>query len=160
MVFDIFPQAQTGYWFDLTRSFVIGRADAKAKKLFETVSEAQNVSLDFVREGVSGEAAMLEACRVIERAGYRTVREVFEGRSKSISSGFNHSLGHGVGLTIGERPYLSFLSKDPLRSGQVVTVEPGIYSPRFGGVRIEDTVAITGKGIDNLASVDKEFELT
>ncbi len=160
VVFDIFPQAQTGYWFDLTRSFVIGRADAKAKRLFETVSEAQNASLDFVREGVSGEAAMLEACRVIERAGFRTVREVFEGRSKSISSGFNHSLGHGVGLTIGERPYLSFLSKDPLKSGQVVTVEPGIYLPRFGGVRIEDTVAITGKGIDNLASVDKEFELT
>lgn len=160
IVFDIFPQAGTGYWFDLTRSFVIGRADAKAKRLFETVGEAQNASLDLLKEGVTGEDAMLKACQAIEHAGYRTVREVFEGRSKSISSGFNHSLGHGVGLTIGERPYLSFLSKDPLKRGEIVTVEPGIYLPRYGGVRIEDTVVITSRGIDNLASVDKELELT
>lgn len=160
MVFDIFPQAGTGYWFDLTRSFVIGRADAKAKRLFETVSEAQNTSLDLLKEGVTGEAAMLKACQVIEHAGYRTIREVFEGGSKSISSGFNHSLGHGVGLTIGERPYLSFLSKDPLMRREIVTVEPGIYLPRYGGVRIEDTVVITSRGIDNLARVDKELVLT
>jgi Xaa-Pro aminopeptidase len=160
IVFDIFPQASTGYWFDLTRSFVIGRADAKAKRLFESVSEAQNAGLDLLREGVTGEAAMLEACRVIERYGYRTVREIYEGKSKSTRSGFTHSLGHGVGLTIGERPYLSFLSKDPLKSGQVVTVEPGVYLPKYGGVRIEDTVAIKSKGIDNLASIDKELELT
>jgi Xaa-Pro aminopeptidase len=160
IVFDIFPQAQTGYWFDMTRSFVIGRANPKAKKLFETVVESQKASMDLIREGVSGEAAMMEACRVIERAGYRTIREVFEGRTKSLSSGFSHSLGHGIGLTIGERPYLSFLSKDALRSRQVVTVEPGVYLPRIGGVRIEDTVAITERGIDNLASVDKELELT
>ena len=160
IVFDIFPQADTGYWFDLTRSFVVGKADAKAKRLFEAVSEAQNDSLDMLREGVTGEAAMLEACRVIERHGYRTVREIFEGKSKSIDSGFTHSLGHGVGLTIGERPYLSFLSKDPLKHGQVVTVEPGIYLPKYGGIRIEDTVLITPKGVDNLASTDKELELT
>jgi Xaa-Pro aminopeptidase len=160
IVFDIFPQAGTGYWFDLTRSFVIGRADAKAKRLFETVGEAQNTSLDFLREGVTGEAAMLKACQVIEHAGYRTVRELFEGRSKNVSSGFIHSLGHGVGLTIGERPYLSFLSRDTLKSGQIVTVEPGVYLPSYGGVRIEDTVVITPRGIDNLASIDKELELT
>jgi Xaa-Pro aminopeptidase len=159
IVFDIFPQAGTGYWFDLTRSFVIGRADAKARRLFETVFEAQRACLDFLREGVTGEGAMTKACEVIEQAGYKTVREVFKGRSKSISSGFNHSLGHGVGLTIGERPYLSFLSTDALVSGQVVTVEPGIYLPRYGGVRIEDTVLITPTGIDNLASVDKQLEL-
>ena len=103
---------------------------------------------------------MLEACRAIEHAGYRTIREVFEGKSKSLPSGFSHSLGHGVGLTIGETPYLSFLSKDPLKRAQVVTVEPGIYLPRYGGVRIEDTVAITSKGVENLTSVDKELELT
>jgi Xaa-Pro aminopeptidase len=159
IVFDIFPQAGTGYWFDLTRSFVIGRADVKAKRLFETVTEAQNASLDFLKHGVTGESAMLKACQVIEHHGYRTVREVFEGKTRSISSGFNHGLGHGVGLTIGERPYLSFLSKDPLKSRQVVTVEPGIYLPRYGGVRIEDTVLITARGIEDLASVDKELEL-
>jgi Xaa-Pro aminopeptidase len=160
IVFDIFPQSGTGYWFDLTRSFVIGRADAKARRLFETVHEAQDISLDFLRKGVTGEEAMSKACQVVQRAGYRTVREIFEGKAKSIPSGFNHGLGHGVGLTIGERPFLSFLSRDPLKEGHVVTVEPGIYLPHYGGVRIEDTVVITARGIDNLASVDKELELT
>jgi len=159
IVFDIFPQAETGYWFDLTRTFVVGRADAKATRLFETVYEAQTASLDFLREGVTGEGAMARACDVIERAGYRTVRAVYQGKAKSISSGFNHSLGHGVGLTIGERPYLAFLSKDPLRTSQVVTVEPGVYLPNYGGVRIEDTVAITSRGIENLVNVEKELEL-
>jgi len=78
---------------------------------------------------------MDRACRVIEQRGYRTVREIFQGKAKGIPSGFTHSLGHGVGLTIGERPYLTFLSKDPLRKSQVVTVEPGVYLPRYGGVR-------------------------
>jgi Xaa-Pro aminopeptidase len=159
IVFDIFPQSATGYWFDLTRTFVVGKADAKIKRVFETVGEAQQTCLDFLREGVTGETAMMKACEVIEAAGYRTVREVFEGRSKSIAAGFNHSLGHGVGLTIGERPYLSFLSRDSLKSGQIVTVEPGIYLPRYGGVRIEDTVVITRRGIVNLASVDRQLEL-
>jgi Xaa-Pro aminopeptidase len=159
IVFDIFPQSGAGYWFDLTRTFTVGKADAKTKRLFETVSEAQQTAMDFLREGVTGEAAMMKACAVIEEAGYRTIRDVYEGKSKSIASGFNHSLGHGVGLTIGERPYLSFLSRDSLKSGQIVTVEPGIYLPRYGGVRIEDTVAITRRGIDNLASVDRQLEL-
>jgi Xaa-Pro aminopeptidase len=159
IVFDIFPQADTGYWFDLTRSFLIGRADAKAKSLFETVHNAQACGLDFLMAGATGEEAMLRACQVIERGGFRTVREVFEGKAKEIRSGFIHSLGHGVGLTIGEGPYLSFLSRDPLKSGQVVTVEPGIYLPRYGGLRIEDTVLVTGRGVDNLTILDKHLEI-
>ena len=160
IVFDIFPQAESGYWFDLTRSFVLGRGDKKFRHMFETVLEAQKESLDFLKEGVSGEQAMQMACRVMEKRGYRTVREIFDGKTKSITSGFTHSLGHGVGLTIGERPYLTFLSKDPLRAGAVVTVEPGIYRPRYGGVRIEDTVVITNRGVTYLAVVDREVELT
>jgi Xaa-Pro aminopeptidase len=160
IVFDIFPQGESGYWFDLTRSFVLGRADVKVKHMFETVFEAQRESLDFLRDGVSGEAAMLTACRVIEKRRYRTVREVFDGRAKAVTSGFTHGLGHGVGLTIGERPYLTFQSKDPLRAGEVVTVEPGIYLPRYGGIRIEDTVVITSRGVTYLADIEKELELT
>lgn len=159
IVFDIFPQAENGYWFDLTRTYVVGRASPKARHLFETVYEAQATSLDMLRAGVTGEEAMFAACDVVERAGYRTVREVYEGRSKNVSSGFNHGLGHGVGLTIGERPNLSFLSKDPLRAGGVVTVEPGVYIPKYGGVRIEDTVKITQSGHEQLAQVDKELEI-
>jgi Xaa-Pro aminopeptidase len=160
IVFDIFPQSESGYWFDLTRSFVIGRANTKARRIYEAVEEAQSVSLHFLRPGVTGEAAMGKACDAIERRGFRTVREIFEGKTKRIGSGFTHSLGHGVGLTIGERPYLSFQSRDPLRVAQVVTVEPGIYLPNYGGVRIEDTVAITSRGVEQLGRVEKELELT
>ena len=103
---------------------------------------------------------MNRACDVIERAGFETVRQIYMGKEKSISSGFIHSLGHGVGLTIGESPYLSFNSKTPLETGEVVTVEPGVYVPRYGGVRIEDTVVIKSKGIENLTPVEKELELT
>jgi len=109
---------------------------------------------------VTGEEAMVRACDIIEDHGFHTVREVFEGKSTGISSGFNHSLGHGVGLTIGEGPYLSFLSKERLKAAEVVTVEPGVYLPGYGGVRIEDTVAITSRGIENLSPVEKELELT
>ena len=160
IVLDIFPQSESGYWFDLTRSFTLGRATARARQLYEAVRSAQAAALDLLKEGVPGEEAMSEACKVIERNGFRTVRDIYEGKTQELHSGFNHSLGHGVGLTIGERPYLSFHSKDPLKVGHVVTVEPGVYLPRYGGVRLEDTVHITGRGYENLSAVRKEFELT
>jgi Xaa-Pro aminopeptidase len=160
IVFDIFPQAESGYWFDLTRTFVVGRADAKARRLFGTVEQAQSACLDYLKAGVRCESVMNLACDIIERAGFRTVRDLFNGRARSIPSGFIHSLGHGVGLTIGERPNLGFMNAEPLKDGHVVTVEPGVYLPRYGGVRIEDTVQITSKGIENLADVEKELELS
>ena len=160
IVFDIFPQAANGYWFDLTRTFLVGRADAKARRLFETVQEAQTEALDYLKAGVTGQATMSRVCDVIERRGFRTIRSVFEGKTRDITSGFTHSLGHGVGLTIGESPYLGFNSRTPLKTGEVVTVEPGIYLPGYGGVRIEDTVLIKSKGIENLARVEKDLELT
>ena len=103
---------------------------------------------------------MNRACDIIERAGFPTVRQIYAGEKKNVYSGFIHSLGHGVGLTIGEGPYLSFNSRTPLRSGEVVTVEPGVYLPGYGGVRIEDTVLIKSKGIDPLTHAEKELELT
>ena len=160
IVFDIFPQAESGYWFDLTRTFLVGRAPPKARRMYETVEEAQSEALDYLRAGVSGDATMRRVCDVIERAGYRTMRLLFEGKTRHVSSGLTHAVGHGVGLTIGESPYLSFGSKSALKAGEVVTVEPGIYLPRYGGVRIEDTVLIKSKGIENLAHIEKELELT
>jgi len=73
--------------------------------------------------------------------------------------GFIHSLGHGVGLSIGERPQLSLFSDETLRRGHVVTVEPGLYEPGLGGVRIEDTIVITKRGIDNLTPLEKELRI-
>ena len=159
MVFDIFPQGQSGYWSDMTRTFVLGRADARARKSFEAVRDAQMSSLDYLRTGITGKAVMELSCDIIERAGFRTIREIFQGKTKSLSTGFVHSLGHGVGLTIGESPYLSLSSKDSLKSGEVVTVEPGVYLPGYGGVRIEDTVAVRSRGVEILTKVETELEL-
>jgi Xaa-Pro aminopeptidase len=159
IVFDIFPQSESGYWFDLTRSFTIGKANKKSRHMFDTVLEAQTAAQDLLQDGLPGEEAMDKACDVIERNGFRTIRDLYRGRVHKLKSGFTHSLGHGVGLTIGERPYLTLQSKDPLRIGHVVTVEPGVYIPRLGGIRIEDTVAITKQGIQNLANVQKELTL-
>jgi len=156
IVFDIFPQSERGYWFDLTRTFVLGRADAKTIKLFETVKEAQVAALESMKESASCKQVMMNACKVIELNGYRTLRELYRGETTNVTSGFIHSLGHGVGLTIGERPYLSLLSTERLTNNQVVTVEPGIYLPGFGGVRIEDTVAITRNGVDIMGTVHQD----
>jgi len=160
IIFDIFPQAQTSYWCDMTRSFVIGRADAKAKRIYDAVYEAQTGTLDYLHEGITGEEAVSKACDIIERHGYRTVRDVYLGKVKSISAGLTHTLGHGVGLTIGERPHLTFGNEKPLERGHVVTVEPGVYFPRYGGARIEDTIAIFSRGVENLTNAEKELELT
>jgi len=160
IVFDIFPQAENGYWSDLTRTFVVGRADSRARKMYAVVQQAQFDALDHLKAGVTGEASMNRACDVIERGGFETVRSLYSGRKKSVSRGFIHSLGHGVGLTIGESPYLSFNSRTYLKAGEVVTVEPGVYRPGYGGVRIEDTVLIRSKGIENLTPIEKELELS
>jgi Xaa-Pro aminopeptidase len=84
---------------------------------------------------------------------------VLKGDRDAAKVGFIHSLGHGVGLTIGERPYLSLFSDERLRKNQVVTVEPGLYEPGVGGVRIEDTVVIKKRGVDNLTPLEKELEI-
>jgi Xaa-Pro aminopeptidase len=160
IVFDIFPQAESGYWVDLTRTFVVGKASPRARKMFETVLAAQANALDYLRAGSTGDAAMHRVCNIIEQAGFRTVKQLYRHEGRAVSSGFIHSLGHGVGLTIGESPYLSFGSKERLKQGEVVTVEPGVYMPHYGGVRIEDTVVIKSKGIENLAYVEKGLEIT
>lgn len=160
IIFDIFPQAETSYWCDMTRSFVIGRADSKVKRIYDAVYEAQTETLEYLGEEVTGEEAVSKACDIIERHGYRTVRDVYTGKANSISSGLTHTLGHGVGLTIGERPHLTFGNNRPLRRGNVVTVEPGVYFPKYGGARIEDTVLITSRGVESLSNAEKELELT
>lgn len=160
IIFDIFPQADSSYWCDMTRSFVLGRADAKMKRIYEAVYAAQTETSDYLHAGVTCEEAMTKACDVVERHGYRTVRDVYSGKAVEVPSGLTHTLGHGVGLTIGERPHLTFGNNEPLKEMNVVTVEPGIYIPTYGGARIEDTVVITPKGTENLTKVEKHVELT
>jgi Xaa-Pro aminopeptidase len=99
------------------------------------------------------------ACDLFERRRFKTIRAILRGDKDATKVGFIHSLGHGVGLTIGERPQLSLFSDETLQKGNVVTVEPGLYEPELGGVRIEDTIVITKKGIDNLTPLEKELTI-
>lgn len=120
IVFDLFPVGIDGYWFDLTRTYVVGKAPPKVKKMFESVREVQSKMLDSIRDGEQPSRMMNSACDMFERHGFKTIRDLLKGDTKAAKVGFIHSLGHGVGLTIGERPYLSLFNNDPLRVNQVV----------------------------------------
>jgi Xaa-Pro aminopeptidase len=113
-----------GYMSDLTRTVVVGKADDKFKKIYDIVLAAQLTAEELVRAGMTGGDAHMLAHKVIEEAGY--------GES------FGHGLGHGVGLQVHESPRVGQTSNDVLEDGMVITVEPGIYLPGWGGIRIED----------------------
>ena len=117
-----------GYCSDLTRTFVLGEPDAKFSEIYEIVFEAQENAIRKVEPGMSGVAAHKLAQKVINKAGY--------------GEQFGHGLGHGVGLEIHEAPYLGKTSEDTLEEGMVFTIEPGIYIPGWGGIRIEDVVML------------------
>ena len=156
IVMDIFPRDQaTGYFGDLTRTRVKGKASAIVRKAYETVLDAQLEVLRTLKSGVLGcdmQKLVTDKCNAV---GFPTGRDPKTG----IYHGFFHSLGHSVGMEIHEAPNLSSVKDAPLVPGNVVTVEPGLYDPAWGGIRIEDTVAITETGIDNLATVGKELEI-
>src|SRR2546428_5935429 len=111
-----------------------------------------------VKEQVPCKEMMANACKIFERKGYPTARQLVKGNKEARVRGFMHGLGHGVGLTIGERPYLSLYGKERLRKNSVVTIEPGLYDPKVGGVRIEDIVVV-GSPSENLTHLPKELQI-
>ena len=132
-----------GYCSDMTRTVVIGKAGERQKEVYQVVLEAQEAALLGLRPGMTCKEGDALARKVIEKAGYGEY--------------FGHSLGHSVGLEIHERPALSPKDEHILVPGMIETVEPGIYIPDFGGVRIEDMVVITEDGIRNLTHSPKEL---
>lgn len=132
-----------GYCSDMTRTVVVGRADEKQKEIYHTVLKAQLAVLEMLKPGLPGKAYDKVARDVIYDAGY-------EGY-------FGHGLGHSVGLEIHENPRFSMLEEETIETGMIMTVEPGIYIPEFGGVRIEDMVVMTEDGYENLAHSEKEL---
>ncbi len=155
IILDIYPRSiQKRYWTDMTRTVVKGKASNKLKKMFETVFEAKNASLDAIQAGALGSKVYNVCCDVLEKAGYETTRG-----GKKVTRGMTHSLGHGVGLQIHESPRLSELSKSPLKEHVVVTVEPGIYDPDVGGVRLEDIIEVTKSGYSNLTRMETQVEI-
>lgn len=125
-----------GYCSDMTRNFVIGRADDKYSELHRLVRRAQLAGMAAIRAGVR--------CCDVDRAA----RKIIEDGGYGLQ--FGHGLGHGVGLAVHEEPRLSFRSKKKLRSGMIVTVEPGIYIPGWGGIRLENMVVVRDDGCENL----------
>jgi len=132
------------YRSDLTRVLVTGRISPKLRKVYQTVLNAQVAAIKAVRPGIVAEKVDAVARGIIAKAGF--------GRR------FGHGLGHGLGLDIHEGPRLAVGSKTVLRPGMIVTVEPGIYLPGWGGVRIEDDVLVTRSGHEVLTGASKSFE--
>ena len=155
IILDIYPRSiQKRYWTDMTRTIVKGRAPDKLKKMFETVSEAKNASLDAIQAGALGSHVYDMCCDILEKAGYETTRG-----GKKITKGMTHSLGHGVGLQIHESPRMSELCTSPLKAHSIVTVEPGLYDPQIGGVRLENIIEVTKSGYNNLTKMETQLEI-
>lgn len=155
IVLDIYPRnIQKRYWTDMTRTIVKGNASDKVKKMFNAVLEAKNASMDAIHAGALGSDIYDVCCDVLEKAGYETIRG-----GKQITRGLTHRLGHGVGLDLHEGPSMNELYKFPLKEHILITVEPGLYDPKVGGVRIEDVVEVTKTGCNNLTKMEIRLEV-
>jgi Xaa-Pro aminopeptidase len=132
-----------GYHSDMTRTICVGRPTAEMKKVYAIVLEAQQRGCDAVKEGV--------AARKIDSVSRRYIASYGYGKY------FGHSLGHGVGLDIHELPRIAPKSREILNSGNVITIEPGIYLPQQFGIRIEDTVVVRKEGCEVLTGSPKEL---
>jgi Xaa-Pro aminopeptidase len=151
IIFDIFPRdAKTGYWGDMTRTVVRGRANEQQRKLWEAVKAGQALALKRVKAGVDGMSIHQAITELFNRRGFPT--EVRNGRRV----GFFHGTGHGLGLEIHEYPRLQ---KVMLKAGQCLTVEPGLYYPGIGGARIEDVVIVEKDGCRILSKFPKHLEI-
>ena len=138
-----FGAMYNGYHSDMTRTVIVGEPTEKQREVYETVLKAQKASLAVLKNGVTGFDADKAGRDIIDAKGYK--------------ENFGHGTGHGVGVEIHESPNLSPYSKATLETGNVVTVEPGIYIPDEFGVRIEDMALITEDGYINLTSCEKEL---
>ena len=151
IILDIFPRdAKTGYFGDMTRTVLRGIASDAQRKLWATVKAGQALALKKIRAGVDGMTIHKAIQEFFAKRGFRT--EIRKGRRV----GFFHGTGHGLGLEIHEHPRLQ---KVTLKDRQVLTVEPGLYYPGLGGVRLEDVVLVTKTGCRILSRFPKQLEI-
>mgnify|MGYP006292545323 CR=1 FL=1 len=150
VVVDVFPRSkETHYHADMTRTFVRGEPTDEVRRRFAVTLEAMEAAFDAIEPGVTGAAVHDAVCDVYEAQGYDTLRS-----DPSAETGFIHGTGHGVGLDVHELPRLSPAGEE-LEAGNVVTVEPGLYDPEVGGMRVEDFVLVTEDGYENLVDYPK-----
>jgi Xaa-Pro aminopeptidase len=154
LILDIFPRSQaTGYFGDITRTVVRGRASESAWRLYHAVHRGQQLAFEKVRTGAQGKKVHEAVQEFFESEGWKT------GKHNGRMQGFFHGTGHGLGLDIHEAPRLSATSTATLQAGHVVTIEPGLYYPGIGGVRLEDVALVQTNGARNLTRFEKVFEL-
>ncbi len=132
-----------GYCSDLTRTFIVGRPDEKVKELHQIITGAIDEALDAISSNIKASEVDKVARQFIEKKGYGEY--------------FTHGLGHGIGLEVHEYPTLSAYSEDVLEEGHIVTIEPGIYIPGFGGIRIEEDVLVTKHGYQLLSRYPRDL---
>lgn len=152
IILDIFPRSKKKRYFaDMTRTVLRGKASEKLEAMYETVLAAQQRALEMVKPGVHSSEIHRAVCDLFEARGYHTYRS-------GSKAGFTHSTGHGVGLDIHELPSVGE-SGVLLEAGNVITIEPGLYYPEIGGIRLEDMVLVTETGCENLTGLQKKFVL-
>jgi Xaa-Pro aminopeptidase len=157
LIVDIFPMhTESRFCADMTRTFCFGDAPEELRRMHATVLEAVKRSTAAIRAGVNGRSVWEAACDVIEAGGYRTQRGAAKG--ETLDEDFFHGLGHGVGLQVHEAPSMG-LSGDDLVTGDVVTIEPGVYRKGFGGVRLEDLAVVGDDGAEVLTDFSYDMEI-
>lgn len=156
IVIDLFPRDRTSrYHSDMSRTFVVGRASKAAKQMHAAVAEAQDAAIDCLKPGVSLARVHGAVCDIFRARGYPVPGEP----GTVLKRGFLHSTGHGLGLDVHEAPSVSNEGGE-LKVGDVITIEPGLYDRRVGGIRIEDVVAVMPGGrVKNLTRFDRELEI-
>lgn len=148
IIIDLFPRHEkSGYYADMTRTFVRGEPAEEIRDMYSALCEAKQLAVSRVKNGVSGADLHQAVVDFFKERGYR-----------SDTRGFVHNLGHGVGLQIHELPTVGPAGKT-LDTGNVITIEPGLYFPNTGGVRLEDIGAVTKKGFDNFTSFPEDLVL-
>lgn len=154
IILDVFPRSQkTGYFGDITRTVVRGRPSEGVRKLYHAVAQAQDLGFEQLRPNVRAIEIHQAVQEFFVEQGYKT------GKRNGRMQGFFHGTGHGLGLEIHEAPRVGPNSIDVLRTGHVITVEPGLYYPELGGVRLEDVALIANGSAKNLTKFEKVLEV-
>ncbi|CAA9457427.1 MAG: Xaa-Pro aminopeptidase [uncultured Rubrobacteraceae bacterium] len=158
IILDIFPVDKTSrYYADMTRTFVKGEPGEELQRMYDAVLQSQEAALAMISPGINGREIHQKVSDVLHEAGYETL--VHDQRpGEPLQRGFIHGTGHGVGLEIHEAPRVS-IANEELVPGDVITIEPGLYYPEIGGVRIEDLVVVTESSCLNLTEFPKEFRV-
>ncbi|MFK7850786.1 MAG: M24 family metallopeptidase, partial [Akkermansiaceae bacterium] len=154
IVVEIFPRRPSdGYWGDMTRTFLKGKASDAQRKLVRTVKAAHQLGIDMVKPGVSGGTVHNAVQKFFDDEGYETVRGSAEPK------GFFHGLGHGIGLEVHEAPFMRETATFKFKKGMTVTIEPGLYFKGLGGCRIEDMIHVIPGGSELISSAPYKWEI-